>query len=43
MAYAIALMAVIQEGNTPEKQAEEKKGPVDEILEEENAKKQPGN
>lgn len=43
LAYAVALMAVIQEGNSTETQPEEKKGPVDEILEEENAKKQPGN
>lgn len=43
LAYAVALMAVIQEGNSTETPPEEKKGPVDMILEEENAKKQPGN
>ena len=43
MAYAIAAMAVITEGNKTETPAEEKSGPVDEGLEEELAKKQPGN
>ena len=43
-AYAVAALAVIVEGNTPpESPAKENKGPVDEGLEEENAKKQPGN
>ena len=41
--YAMVLMTVIYEGNHIEEQAkEEEKGPVDEILEEENAKKEPG-
>ena len=42
--YAVTLMAEIMEGNkmeTPAKEAQ--KGPVDEGLEEEMAKKQPGN
>lgn len=44
MAYAIAAMAVITEGNKVEVPEEDKQtGPVDEGLEEENAKKQPGN
>ena len=44
MAYAIAVMAVITEGNKAESPEQEKdQGPVDEVLEEENAKKQPGN
>ena len=44
MGYVIALIAVISEGNKIEridKTGEE--GPVDEVLEEQNAKKQPGN
>ena len=44
MAYALAAMAEINEGNhieTPEPEGE--KGPVDEGLEEQQAKKQPGN
>ena len=44
MAYVVALIAVIAEGNRIEsisKNGEE--GPVDEVLEEQNAKKQPGN
>lgn len=40
--YAYAIMAVINEANRMESN-DEKKGPVDETLEEENAKKQPGN
>ena len=43
-AYVVALIAVISEGNKIEridKTGEE--GPVDEVLEEQNAKKQPGN
>ena len=42
--YALALYAVINEGNMIEntKPAEDQ-GPVDEVLEEQNAKKQPGN
>ncbi len=41
--YAMALMAIIHEGNSLEALAKEaEKGPVDEILEEENAKKAPG-
>ena len=44
MAYAVAAMAVIVEGNRIEApEAEEQQGPVDEVLEEQNAKKQPGN
>jgi len=44
MAYAIAAMAEITEGNRIEQTTpEEDQGPVDEILEEENAKKAPGN
>ena len=44
MVYVIALVAVITEGNRIESTtSEEEKGPVDEGLEEENAKKQPGN
>ena len=41
--YAMALYAVVNEGNKTETRQEEDKGPVDEGLEEENAKKQPGN
>lgn len=41
--YAMAMMTVIHEGNTLEEMAkEEEKGPVDEVLEAENAKKAPG-
>ena len=44
MVYVIALIAVLTEGNKIEStRKEEEKGPVDEGLEEENAKKQPGN
>ena len=44
MAYAVAAMAVIVEGNRIEApEAEEQQGPVDEVLDEQNAKKQPGN
>ncbi len=44
MVYVIALIAVITEGNKFESTTpEEEKGPVDEGLEEQNAKKQPGN
>ena len=44
MVYVIALVGVIAEGNRIESTtAEEEKGPVDVVLEEENAKKQPGN
>ena len=44
MVYVIALIAVITEGNKIEStRKEEETGPVDEGLEEENAKKQPGN
>ena len=42
LAYAVATMTEIAAGNQMEAK-EEEKGPVDEILEEENAKKQPGN
>ena len=41
MLYAVVMMAVITEGNVMEAR-DEKKGPVDEVLQEENAKKQPG-
>ena len=41
--YAIAAMTVVVEGNQTEIPKAEEKGPVDEVLEEENAKKQPGN
>ena len=41
--YAIVAMTVIVEGNQTEASKAEEQGPVDEILEEENAKKQPGN
>ena len=44
MLYVIALVAVITEGNKIESTTpDEEKGPVDEGLEEQNAKKQPGN
>ena len=44
MVYVIALIAVLTEGNRIEStKPDEEKGPVDEGLEEENAKKQPGN
>jgi hypothetical protein len=44
MVYVIALIAVITEGNKFESTTpEEEKGPVDEGLKEQNAKKQPGN
>ena len=43
MVYAVAAMVVINEGNQVEKPAEEKQGPIDEGLAEENEKKQPGN
>ena len=44
MVYVIALVAVIHEGNKIEStKTEEETGPVDEGLEEQNAKKQPGN
>ena len=41
--YAVTVMAVIIQGNQMEQKEEENSGPVDMILEEENAKKQPGN
>lgn len=44
MVYVIAIVAVISDGNKIESTAtEEDKGPVDEVLEEQNAKKQQGN
>ena len=44
MVYVIALVAVISDGNRIEAATKaEEQGPVDEGLEEENAKKQPGN
>lgn len=42
MAYAIAAMAVITDGNKAEAPAAENDGPRDALLEEEQAKKQPG-
>lgn len=42
MPYALAAMAEINEGNKIEKPAEEQEGPVDEGLEELQAKKPPG-
>lgn len=43
MIYAMALMTVIHDGNALEELAKEaEQGPVDEVLEEENAKKEPG-
>ena len=44
IAYALTMYTVINEGNRIEDtRTEKEKGPVDEGLEEENAKKQPGN
>lgn len=43
MAYAIEALTVITEGNSVETPQVEEQGPVDEILEEQNAKKQQGN
>ena len=44
MVYVIALVAVISDGNKIESiTPKEEEGPVDEGLEEQNAKKQPGN
>ena len=44
MIYVIAVVAVISDGNKVESTTtEEEQGPVDEGLEEHNAKKQPGN
>ena len=43
MIYALTAMDVITEGNNVETSPAEEQGPVDEILEEQNAKKQPGN
>jgi hypothetical protein len=44
MVYVIAVVAVISDGNKVESTTtEEEQGPVDEGLEEQNAKKQPGN
>ena len=42
MAYALAAFTEIQEGNRMEVPQEEKQGPVDEVLEEQNAKKPQG-
>ena len=42
VSYALVVMAEINEGNRAET-VEEQTGPVDETLEEQNAKKQPGN
>ena len=42
--YAVVVMAEIREGNRIENiTSAEEEGPVDEVLEEQNAKKQPGN
>ena len=43
LAYAVAVLAEINTGNKIEKDPSENSGPVDETLEEQNAKKQPGN
>jgi hypothetical protein len=44
MMYALAAWAVVNAGNMIENtKTNEKEGPVDEVLEEQNAKKQPGN
>ena len=44
MVYVIAMIAVIAEGNKIESTKKpDEGGPVDEVLEQENAKKQPGN
>jgi len=43
MIYVMALVAVISEGNRIESVTKEAGGPVDETLEEQNAKKQQGN
>ena len=44
MVYVIALVAVISDGNKVESITQkEEEWPVDEVLEEQNAKKQPGN
>ena len=44
MTYVVALVAVIAEGNKIERiDRPGEEGPVDEVLEEQNAKKQPGN
>ena len=43
MGYALAAMAEINEGNRIEQTGTENQGPVDELLEEQQAKKQPGN
>ena len=41
--YAVTVMAEIAEGNRMESPNTEQQGPVDEVLEEQMAKKQPGN
>ena len=41
--YAVAVLSEINAGNTIEKDPSESEKPVDEVLEEQNAKKQPGN
>ena len=43
MGYALAAMAEVNEGNRIEQTGTENQGPVDEVLEEQQAKKQPGN
>ena len=44
MVYVIAIVALIAEGNKIEStRPAEEEGPVDEVLEQQNAKKQPGN
>ena len=43
LGYAFAVMAVINKGNDIEAAMKEDSGPVDEVLEEENAKKAQGN
>ena len=43
LAYSVAVMKELNDGNRIEKPPESEQGPVDEVLEEQNAKKQPGN
>lgn len=43
MAYVVAMVAVISDGNRIESIDKDEHGPVDEELEKQNAKKQPGN
>ena len=43
LVYALAAYTIVNDGNRIEQQDKENQGPVDEVLEEEMAKKQPGN